>query len=119
MNDRLEALASERGVSNIEVVLAQPDRFYVPKAVDLLFTSNTYHHLEDRSAYFRDAAQYLAPGGRLAIVEYKKTGFFHRVMGHATDAEAIREEMESAGYSLEVEHAFLEKQHFVIFSLPH
>ena len=116
MNERLEALATERGAANLEVVLAEPDDLRVPEPVDLIFTSNTYHHLDDRSAYFENAARYLRPGGRVAIIEYKEEGFFHRVMGHATGAQAIREEMESAGYHLDTEHAFLEKQHFLIFS---
>jgi predicted methyltransferase len=116
MNERLQRLAAERGASNVEVVLALSDDLRLPEPVDVIFTSNTYHHLEDRSAYFDSAARYLTPGGRVAIVEYKEEGFLQRVMGHSTGAESIRAEMKAAGYALDVEHDFLAKQHFLIFS---
>src|SRR5262249_16426002 len=38
-----------------EFILARPDNPKIPfESVDLIFVCNTYHHLEDRSRYFRN-----------------------------------------------------------------
>jgi predicted methyltransferase len=118
MNERLEGIARERGASNVSVVLADFDDPKIPQPVDLIFTSNTYHHIEDRVAYFERAARYLRPSGRIAILEYKGQGFFHRIMGHATKASVIRSELDQAGYTLAAELDFIERQHFLIFDRP-
>ena len=72
----------------------------LPEGVDLVFVSNTYHHIEDRAAYFQGVKRYLNPGGRVAILEYTSDGLLQSC-GHSTDAGSIRSEMESAGYSLD------------------
>jgi SAM-dependent methyltransferase len=118
MNERLERLARERDADNVTVVLADFDDPKIPEPVDLIFTSNTYHHLEDRVAYLQRTAGYLRPGGRLAVLEYKRQGWFHRIFGHATDAEVIQGEVEQAGYTLSAQHDFIEQQHFLIFDRP-
>jgi len=118
MNERLAGLAVERGAQNVEVVLADFDDPKLPQPVDLIFTSNTYHHIEDRVAYFARARQYLKPGGRLAILEYKRHGFLQRFLGHSTDDDVIRTELERAGYRLVAAHDFIEKQSFLIFDRP-
>ena len=85
--------------------------------VDLIFISNTYHHItERRIEYFDNARRYLKPGGRIAIIDYKKEGFVRRVFGHAMERDVIVSEMESAGYRLESDHDFLPKQYFLVFS---
>jgi SAM-dependent methyltransferase len=118
MNERLERLARERDADNVTVVLADFDDPKIPEPVDLIFTSNTYHHIEDRVVYLQRTARYLRPGGRLAVLEYKRHGWFHRIFGHATDAEVILGEVEQAGYTLSARHDFIEQQHFLIFDRP-
>ena len=110
----LMAEAEERGVRNIEPLLAAPDDPRLPEdGVDLLFTCNTYHHLPDRVAYFTRIRDRIRPGGRVAIIDYKPEGFLQK--RHATPVETIRQEMELAGYSLVAEHGFLERQSFLVF----
>lgn len=118
MNERLAELAREAGAAQVEVVLADFDDPKLPEPVDWIFTSNTYHHLDDRVTYFRRAARYLAPGGRLAVIEFVRDGFFHRVLGHGTDGDTIRGELERAGYTLVASHDFLDRQSFQIFAAP-
>ena len=117
MNEALEEDVRERGYTNVAVVLGEYHDPLLPEGVvDLIFTSNTYHHLEDRNAYFAGAAKYLDDGGRVAIIEYKRHGLLQRWFGHATSEETMREEMEAAGYRLEKKHDFLDRQHFLIFA---
>ncbi len=114
--DYVAAEAKRRGLQNIEPVEAATDDPRLPeRGVDLIFTSNTYHHLQDRTAYFTRAARYLSPGGRVAVLEYKPVGWFARLFGHATRPEEIRLELESAGYKLVAQPDFLDDQSFQIF----
>ncbi len=116
MNQHLANLAKERGVTNIRTVLATPEDPRIPATgVDLVFTSNTYHHLEDRPAYFRRLATRIREGGRLAVLDYKKEGFVPGVLGHSTEASIIQRELERAGYRLDERFDFVEKQNFLIF----
>jgi SAM-dependent methyltransferase len=85
-------------------------------AVDLVFTSNTYHHLPDRVAYFRALQTDLAPDGRIAIIEFVETGFFSRWFGHNTDPDLILEELEAAGYRRVADHDFLPRQSFTVYA---
>ena len=116
MTRHLAERARQEGRGNVEVILARHDDPLLPEAgVDLIFTVNTYHHIEDRSAYFARAARSLAPGGRVAVIEYRPEGLFQRIFPHATLADVIRREMESAGYRLEEQHDFLDRQSFLVF----
>ncbi|MEE8508167.1 MAG: class I SAM-dependent methyltransferase [Myxococcota bacterium] len=118
MTAYLEKRSQEVGADNVEVVLADYDDPKIPSGgVDLLFSSNTYHHLQDRVAYFERTAKYLRPGGRIAIIEYKDDGGFHLFGHHYTDKDVIRGELEQAGFRLLSDHDFLEKQNFLVFSI--
>ena len=116
MNERLAGLAAERGVHNLQVVLADLADPKIPEPVDLIFISNAYHHIDDRVTYFGDAARYLKPGGRLAVLEYKQEGFFQFFFRHATDHDVITDELGAAGYELVGDHDYLQRQHLMIFS---
>lgn len=116
MNADLRARAAQEGHKNVEVVLARPDDPRLPPgAIDLVLTSNTYHHLKDRTAYFAKLKKALKPQGRVAIIDFDSRGWMQSV-GHYTDPETIKSEMRAAGYRLEKEHAFLSKQSFLVFS---
>ena len=116
LNAYVAERAKEEGLANVEVVLAEYADPKLPLAgIDLLFTCNTYHHIEDRARYFANAKKYLRPHGRVAIVEYKEGGWF--LASHATPGESIRSEMETAGYRLAQDFDFLPRQHFLVFSV--
>src|SRR5262247_686823 len=66
LNDALARRAKDEGYANVEIILAKADDPLLPSAVDLIFTSNTYHHLQNRTAYFANLKKYLKPNGRIA-----------------------------------------------------
>lgn len=112
MNDYVTQEATERGLTNVVAVLAGADDARLPEPVDLVFTSNVYHHLTERVAYFRRLRErHLAPDGRLAIVEFRPEAF-----SHATARDTIESELAAAGYRLVAAHDYLERQHFLIFA---
>jgi arsenite methyltransferase len=105
-----------RGVRNVVPIHAKPMDAKLPAQVDLVFSCDTYHHMEERVAYFRSLARYLKADGRVAILDFHPHGFFSGFLGHGTAAEEVRREMEAAGYRLIAEFNFIESQHFQIYS---
>jgi arsenite methyltransferase len=117
MNDRVAERAKKEGTANVEVILAKPDDPILPSAgVDLIFSSNTYHHIDNRISYLANLRKYLRPNGRIAIVEFDRRGWFQGMWKHYTPSEFIKREMEQAGYSLQQELNFLDRQSFLIFA---
>ena len=108
--------AREKSSNNIEPILAQPNDPLLPKSgVDLIFTSNTYHHIDNRVAYFGSLRQSLRPGGRVAILDFDRRAWIEGLLRHYTPSEFIKREMEQAGFALEQEFDFLDRQAFLIF----
>lgn len=117
MVDLIAKRAKQQPASNIDPILARPDDPLLPKTgVDLIFTSNTYHHIDNRVAYFSNLRKYLRAGGRIAIIDFDRRAWLEGLLRHYTPSEFIKREMEQAGYSLQHELEFLERQSFLIFT---
>jgi len=111
--------AQEKGLNNVIPMLASEGRMDLPgESLDFIFMRNVTHHLPNRVEYFRSLQDFLRPGGKVVIIEYKKGKFFgfRGVFGHYVPKEIIKREMEEAGYRLEEEFDFLPEQHFTIYS---
>jgi len=118
MVDLIAKRAKQETASNVDPILARPDDPLLPKTgVDLIFTSNTYHHIDNRIAYLSNLRKYLRPGGRIAIIDFDRRAWFEGLFRHYTPSEFIKREMEQAGYSLQDELDFLDRQSFLIFTL--
>jgi ubiquinone/menaquinone biosynthesis C-methylase UbiE len=116
MNDLVAERAKKERTVNVEVILAKPDDPILPPAgIDLIFSSNTYHHIDNRISYLANLRKYLRPNGRIAIVEFDRRGWLQGMWQHYTPGEFIKKEMEQAGYSLQQEFNFLDRQSFLIF----
>lgn len=116
MVDLIGRTAKEKAVANVEPILAKPKDSLLPEnSIDLIFTSNTYHHIENRVAYFAALRQKLRPGGKLAIVELDGRSWIENFFGHSTPSDSIQQEMEQAGYALKQKFDFLDRQSFQIF----
>jgi arsenite methyltransferase len=111
----IERRAAREGLP-VTTVRASPDASDLPRPVDLVFASHSYHHLPDRPAYFRHLAASLRPGGRVAIVEGRPMGFFRRLFGHVTAPDAIREEMSRAGFAMIASHDIAPRDSFQVFA---
>lgn len=116
LNEALESRIQAEAIRNIEVILAKPDDPMLPAEVDLIFTVNTYHHIENRPSYFANARKYLRPGGRVAVIDFNDNWWLGRLWSHSTEPETIQREMEQAGYTLEREFDFLPRQSFLVFT---
>ncbi|MCP5245985.1 MAG: methyltransferase domain-containing protein [Burkholderiales bacterium] len=117
-DDALDFINKEmksRGITNVLPIRAEPNDPKLPELVDLVFSCNTYHHMKDRSAYFKSLSRYLKPNGRVAIVDFHPHGIFFGFLGHGTAKEDVRREMESAGYRLIADYDVIDRQHFQMF----
>jgi predicted methyltransferase len=109
--------AQAEGRENVEVIPARPDDpMLPPSGVDMIFSVNTYHFLENRTAYFARASKYLRPGGRVVIIDFNSRQWFDIFGSHYTSPEVIKSEMKKAGFELKQELGFLPKQAFLVFS---
>lgn len=118
VHEELRERLAEEHVANVELVLATPDDPGLPDGrIDLVLTVDTYHHIGDRAAYFRRLKQDLAPDGRVAVIEFDgRKGTFVKLSGHYTEKSLILEEMAEAGYRVDEDFGFLDRQSFVVFA---
>lgn len=116
MTELLRQKAREQNAQNVEVILGRPDDPLLPAGgVDLIFTSNTYHHIENRVRYFTALRSALRPGGRVAVIDYDRRSWTAGLLKHYTPSEFIKREMEQAGYRLAGVFDFLDRQSFLLF----
>jgi cyclopropane fatty-acyl-phospholipid synthase-like methyltransferase len=71
----LNLRAHAEGLTNLVSLVCKTDDPSIPEPVDLVFVCDTYHHIGDRVEYFSRLKKDLRPGGRLAIVDFKKGDF--------------------------------------------
>ncbi|HEU4505794.1 MAG TPA: class I SAM-dependent methyltransferase [Nitrospira sp.] len=112
----IEKEMNARGIHNVVPIHAEAGDAKLSEPVDLVFSCDTYHHMNDRIAYFRSLTRYLKPGGRVAILDFHPHGFFSGLLGHGSAAEEVRREMEAAGYRRIADFDIIETQHFQVFS---
>jgi ubiquinone/menaquinone biosynthesis C-methylase UbiE len=118
MIDLIAQRAQKESLQNVETVVARSDDPQLPTTgVDLIFTVNTYHHIGERIAYFKNLQKYLRPGGRIAVIDYDRRAWIEGLLRHYTPTEFIKREMEQAGYALQQEHDFLDRQSFLNFTV--
>jgi ubiquinone/menaquinone biosynthesis C-methylase UbiE len=109
---RLEA------TKNVIPVLADPDQPFLPAGrVDLVLIVDTYHHIDDRLHYFRRMKESMAPGGRVAIVDFHKRPMpVGPPLEHKLPREFVLDEMKQAGWTLAGEETFLPYQYLLVFA---
>jgi cyclopropane fatty-acyl-phospholipid synthase-like methyltransferase len=115
MLEHLKNRAAAEKLGNVTTVLAGANSPNVPQPVDVVLVVDTYHHLPNRPVYFRELRRSLKPGGRVAIVDFRKDAPDGPPAHFRFTPEQIAAEMKEAGYRLEATHDFLPRQHFMVF----
>lgn len=114
----LRGEAGAGGITNLALVRVPRDRLEVPKPVDLLFVSATYHHLPEPRSYFASARAHLRPGGRVAILESRREGLLSRWLApHASPPDRLQREMADAGYRLLATHDIVRGYWYGVFEV--
>ncbi|MDH5577369.1 MAG: class I SAM-dependent methyltransferase, partial [Betaproteobacteria bacterium] len=112
----LQARAQREGLRNVIALKGEPDDPRLPEKVDLILLVDVYHHIDARLAYFRRVRASLRPGGRVAIVDFKLDSPTGPPRAARIAPEAVRAEMQAAGYTVAAEHSFLPYQYFLVFA---
>ena len=99
----------------LEPVQASADDAHLPEPVDLVLVVDTYHHIDNRTAYFAKLRKSLRPDGRLAIVDFKVDAPDGPPPQFRMAPEQVTAELEAAGYRLVASHPFLPRQYFLVF----
>ena len=115
MVDYLKGRAAQEKLASVTPVLASANSPNLPQPVDVILVVDTYHHLPNRPAYFRELRKSLKPGGRIAIVDFRKDAPDGPPAHFRFTPQQIESEMKDAGYQLDATHDFLPRQHFLIF----
>lgn len=115
MIEYLKKRATSEKASNVTAVLAGANGPNLPAPVDVVLVVDTYHHLPDRPAYFRELRKSLKLGGRIAIVDFRKEAPDGPPVHFRFTPQQIEAEMKQAGYQLDSSRDFLPRQHFLIF----
>ena len=74
MIDYMKANAKQLNLPNYEARLVQPDNpELAPRSVDVVFFCDVLHHIDERVAYLRKLEPGLKRGGRIVVIDFKKT----------------------------------------------
>jgi ubiquinone/menaquinone biosynthesis C-methylase UbiE len=70
---RVRERAAAEGLANVVAARSEESRLPLGDgSVDLVLLANVLHEAADRVAFLREARRVLAPGGRLAVVEWRR-----------------------------------------------
>lgn len=109
--------AKGEGLANMSAVLGGADRTNLPEPVDVVLVVDTFHHIQNRVAYFTALKAKMKPGGRLAIVDFRKDAPQGPPVEFRFTAEQISQELAKAGFSLLNSHDFLPQQIFLVYGV--
>lgn len=112
-----ERVASER-LDNVELVLASEADPALPAGTcDLELLVDVYHELSDPEAMLAKLRTGLAPGGRIALVEFREEDPEVPIKPeHRMSKAQVRRELEPRGFRLVHEYDGLPWQHLLIFA---
>lgn len=117
--DYIEKTCKQRNIRNVACVPCTPTSTTLPpESVDLVFTCDTYHHLEYPYKVLDSIHKALRAGGRLIIIDFmKKEGVSPKwVLDHVrADKKAVIEEVTKAGFKYVDELDLMKQQHMVRF----
>lgn len=107
------------GQTWIQGIVNPPDRTALPPGeLDLIFTSDTYHHFEYPQAMLASIHRSLKSGGRFVVVDFERVPGLSSgwVLDHVrAGKELVIREVESARFRLLEDLPLLRENHFLIF----
>jgi cyclopropane fatty-acyl-phospholipid synthase-like methyltransferase len=110
--------ARNEGLANMRAVLADVAMTKLPEPVDVVLLVDTFHHIPNRVAWFTALKARLKPGGRVAIIDFRKDAPQGPPVEFRATPEQISAELAQAGFQLQSSHGFLPQQLFLIYR-PH
>jgi len=116
MIDYMKADASKLGLQNYHARRVKADNpELAPDSADVIFFCDTLHHVDDRLAYLRKLAPALKPGGRVAVIDFRKDAPEGPPKQMKISRERMIDQFGKAGYEMVHEYKFLTYQYFLEF----
>ena len=112
----LDERAKREKLPNMRAIGGAADDPQLPAKVDLVLLVDVYHHIDDRERYFSKLRSSLQAGGRVAVIDFRLDSPEGPPKSARIAPEAVKQELAKAGYVLQVEHSFLPRQYFLIFT---
>ena len=118
MIDLLNRRIARRKLTNVTPVLSLQDDPRLPiEAIDLVLMVDVYHELSQPQLMLRHIRASLKPGGRLALVEYRKEDPNVPIKPeHKMSVAEAKLEVEAEGFTLTTTNEDLPRQHILIFT---
>ncbi|HRH79751.1 MAG TPA: methyltransferase domain-containing protein [Thiobacillaceae bacterium] len=111
--------ARRDGQTWIQGIVNPPDRTALPPGeLDLIFTSDTYHHFEYPRSMLASIHRSLKSGGRFVVVDFERVPGLSSgwVLDHVrAGKEAVIREVEAARFRLAEDAPLLRENYFLIF----
>ena len=111
--------SEEQGLDNVTVIRSKQDDPSLPDGVDVVFVCNTYHHIDDRSAYFARLRSQVGEGTQLVIVDFKPDapeGTPGPPRQHRVSIDALTKELRGGGFEpADVDRSTLPYQYVATF----
>ena len=107
--------AKGEGLANMTAVLAGDGTTNLPEPVDVVLIVDTFHHIPNRVAYLTALKGKLTPGGRVAIVDFRKDAPQGPPVEFRFTPDQLTAELRQAGFELDASHDFLPQQLFLIY----
>ncbi len=123
MLDQLEARMDETGIRNVYPILGDfGDPYLPPGKVDWLLLVDVYHEFSDPQAMLAKIKDCLAPGGKVALLEYRAeqdpaTISFPIPRDHKMTVDEVLGEWIPAGFRLAEQIEVLPAQHIFFFEV--
>ena len=117
--DYITEKATEQGLINVHGVVGQPTDPAMPVNVNLALICDVLHHVEDRAGYLKMLAEYLQPGGRIAVIDFGPDQSPHKSDPALVVSEAQADAWMAAAGLTPIEHVSLfTDKWFVIYAKP-
>jgi SAM-dependent methyltransferase len=107
--------AQREGLANMSAVAGTADDPRLPERADLILLVDVYHHIDNRTAYFRRLRDSLDTGGRIAIIDFRLDSPEGPPRAARVPPARVEAEMTAAGYERVHRHDFLPRQYFLVF----
>ena len=94
--DHIEKTCKEKEIKNVQCVLGSDTSCNLkPSSVDVVFSSDTYHHFEYPFKMMASIREALRPNGKFVIIDFKNKS------GHVrADSKTVIEEITKSGFKL-------------------
>jgi ubiquinone/menaquinone biosynthesis C-methylase UbiE len=116
MVQHLAERAQQEGLKNLIALRATADEPRLPEKADVVVFVDVYHHVAERVPYLRRLKNSLAPGGRIAVIDFRLQSMLGPPRAARIAPEQVKREFSEAGFDLIREHDFLPNQYFLTFA---